>query len=78
MSEARYSQPIEPTPRDVGGPVMTVGFIGRGRFKKVAYIFRDEHGREKRVEATRSNAANERPNGFFASLARLFAGGPQR
>jgi len=71
MSEPRYSQPIAPTPRNVGGPVLRVGF---GRNGQPAFIFRDEDGTEKQVEATRENEANLHPRGFFRSLARLVFG----
>jgi hypothetical protein len=70
-SDARYSQPIEPQPRDVGGPVVYAGFVGR--FKRVGFIFRAGR-KEQRVEASRENSANDRPRGFFQSLAQLFRG----
>ena len=73
---ARYSQPL-PTPRDVGGPVLRAGFVGRGPDKRPGFIFRNEQGNVESQEATRENSANERPRGFFASLARIMFGGPR-
>jgi hypothetical protein len=71
MSEAKYSQPLPETPRDVAGPVLRAGFV-HGR---PGFIF-SQNGKEKRVAATRANVANEQPRGFFQSLARIFSGGP--
>jgi hypothetical protein len=73
--EARYSQPIEPTPRDVGGPVLRVGFIGKGANKRIGFLFLNPKGRVTNVEVTRENRANEHPRGFFSSLAQLWASG---
>jgi hypothetical protein len=57
-------------------PVVYVGFGADG---EPAYILRSQGGRElTRVAATKENAADERPRGFFASLARLMYGGQRR
>jgi hypothetical protein len=74
MSDARYSQPIEPQPRDVGGPIIRAGFVGKGANKRVGFIFKGVRGREVRVEANHANSADERPRGFFSALARIFGG----
>lgn len=78
MSAPRYSQPIEATPRDVGGPVVKAGFIGKGAHKRVGFIFLNAKGKVTEAEATRENEANLHPRGFFQSLARIFGGGSQR
>jgi hypothetical protein len=70
-SDARYSQPIEPTSRDVGGPVIRVGFGCNGQ---PAYIFHDERRREIRQSCTPENSAVEKPRGFFRAMAKLFGG----
>jgi hypothetical protein len=69
MSTSRYSQPIEATPRDVGGPVVRVT---RGRGGNPVFVFRDERNREIRVEATRENSAVDKPRGFFSALAAIW------
>jgi hypothetical protein len=73
--EARYSQPLPAKPRDVSGPVLRAGFVGHGASKEPGFIFRSENGNVERQEVTAENRANERPRGFFASLARLMFGG---
>jgi hypothetical protein len=71
MSDARYSQPIEATPRNVGGPVVRVT---RGRAGNPVFVFRDEFNKEHRVEANSANSAVGKPRGFFSALARMFGG----
>ncbi len=74
MSAPRYSQPRPSSYRHVGEDgVLFAGFVGD---HEPGFILR-RGGREKeiQVEATRENSANERPRGFFSSLARLWAGG---
>jgi hypothetical protein len=70
MSSPRYSQPLAETPREAS-PVVFAGFVGG----EVGFILRQRGEKEIRTEATRANSANERPRGFFSSLARLWAGG---
>ncbi len=72
--EAKYSQPLPARPRDVSGPVLRAGFVGRGEHKQPGFIFVNA-GKVEREEATRENSANEHPRGFFQSLARLMFGG---
>jgi hypothetical protein len=74
MSHARYTQPLESHNRDVGEQgVLYAGFTPDG---EVGFILRARGKKEIRTEATRENQANERPRGFFASLARMFGGRP--
>jgi hypothetical protein len=75
--EARYSQPIEPTPRDVGGPIVKVGFIGKGAHKRVGFIFLNQRGKVAQAEVTAETQAKQNPRGFFQSLARIVFGGPR-
>ena len=76
--EARYSQPRPERPRDGGAPVVRAGFVGKGANKQPGFIFLNENGKVERQELTAENRAQERPRGFFQSLARLFHGGPFR
>ena len=73
MSAPRYSQPLESTYRHVGEDgVLFAGFV----HGEPGFILRRGPGqKEIREEATQQNQANERPRGFFSSLARLWAGG---
>jgi len=75
MSEAKYSQPLPETPRDVAGPIVKAGFVGKGRNKRPGFVFVDPKGKLVHAEITRANVANEKPTGFFRSLARLWASG---
>jgi hypothetical protein len=52
-------------------PIVSVGFSNG----EPAYILRNRQGREvTRVSCTKENRANEKPRGFFHSLARLMYG----
>ena len=76
-SQARYSQPLESNYRDVGeAGVLYAGFMPDG---SPGFILR-RGAREKpiQVEASAANRANERPAGFFRSLAQLWASGGKR
>ncbi len=73
--EAKYSQPLPARPRDVSGPVVVAGFVGKGANKQPGFIFRNERGNVERQEVTAENQAQEHPRGFFSSLARLMFGG---
>jgi hypothetical protein len=77
MNEARYSQPIEPTPRDVGGPIVKAGFVGKGANKRPGFIFRNAKGQVAHAEVTPATEAKQNPRGFFQSLARIVFGGPR-
>jgi hypothetical protein len=72
--EARYSQPIEPTPRDVGGPIVKAGFIGKGANKRPGFVFVNQKGKAAHAEVTPATEAKQNPRGFFQSLARIFGG----
>ncbi len=76
-SEARYSQPLPAHPRDVSGPVLRAGFVGKGANKRPGFVFLNEQGKVERQETTAENRAQEHPRGFFASFARLMFGGPR-
>jgi hypothetical protein len=69
----RYSQPLPVTMRDVSGPIVVAGFIGRGANKRPGFIFLNENGKVERQEATRENSAVEHPGRFGAALGRLWA-----
>jgi hypothetical protein len=72
MSQARYSQPRPSTFRNVGEDgVLYSGFVNG----EPGFILRQSGKKEIQVEATAATKANERPAGFFRSLARLWAGG---
>jgi len=75
MSEAKYSQPLPEHPGPSGPPVVVAGFVGRGRSKRPGFIFLNAKGKQVHAELTRANVANEKPTGFFRSLARLWASG---
>jgi hypothetical protein len=74
MSDARYSQPLPEHPGPEGPPVVVAGFIGKGRAKRPGFIFLNAKGKIATAEITRANVADEKPAGFFRSLARIFGG----
>jgi hypothetical protein len=69
---ARYSADyLQETP-SLAPPIVHVGFGADGQ---PSFILRSHGGRElKRITADRTNVANERPRGFFHSLAQLYWG----
>jgi hypothetical protein len=71
----RYSQPLPEIAR--GDPGQQVVYAGFTRSGEVGYIIRERQQKPIHEEATPANRANERPRGFFQSLARLFFGGPR-
>jgi hypothetical protein len=66
----RYSQPLASSPPPPNPPVVRAAFVDG----QPGFIFRGEDGKVKRVLATKENRANEKPAGFFHSLARLMYG----
>jgi hypothetical protein len=72
--EAKYSQPLPETPGPKAPPVVVAGFVGKGRAQRPGFIFLNQQGKQVHAEITRANVANEKPAGFFRSLARIFGG----
>jgi hypothetical protein len=67
--QTKYSQPLPETRRFLNAPTVFAGFVNG----KPGFIF-TENGKQKRVEASKTNSAVTAPSGFFRSLARMFGG----